>query len=140
MSAATAAPLKKDWEDAFLAAFEHAGTVSGACAVVGIARSTAYRERYRNESFEQRWHEVEDTTTDELELEACRRAKNGSDLLLIFLLKARKPGMYRENVKVPDHAPPPPLAGDADLSRLTAEEKRTWLALAEKASRAPAVA
>lgn len=90
----------KRWCAGFLEAFAHTGTVKGACAVAGIDRSTAYRERHRNETFALAWHAVEEDATDELELEAYRRAINGSDLLLIFLLKARKSDMYRDNVRV----------------------------------------
>ena len=43
-----------------------------------------------------RYRESEEESTNGLEQEAYRRAVDGSDLLMIFLLKARKPDMYRE--------------------------------------------
>ena len=40
-----------------------------------------------------------DFATNSLEVECDRRARDGSDLLLIFRLKALKPWMYRDNWK-----------------------------------------
>lgn len=113
------ATAERDWKPDFLAALEQEGLVNVACKAAGIARSTAYLHREQDEAFAAAWQEVEDAVTDELELEARRRAKEGveshkydkdgnllwtetkySDTLLIFLLKARRPHVYRDNVKV----------------------------------------
>lgn len=109
---------KPDWKPAWLEAFRVCGTVSGACKVVNIGRRTVYDARNRDEEFAQAWQELEDTTTDRMEREAFRRAVEGverdiyfkgdpvgterqfSDTLLIFMLKARKPQIYRENVHI----------------------------------------
>jgi hypothetical protein len=115
-----------DWGPAFLAAFEQTGMVTKACEVADVGRRTVYDRRQRDEDFAIAWHEVEERTTEILEREAFRRAAAGvqrpvlhkgeqvtidgeplwerefSDTLLIFLLKARRPEIYRENVKV-DH-------------------------------------
>ena len=96
-------PKKGDWKPAFLDAFAQSGMVSEACRSVGIDRSTAYKTRQRDEAFALAWADVEERSTEELEREAKRRAVDGSDTLMIFLLKARRPEKYRENVKI-EHA------------------------------------
>jgi hypothetical protein len=91
---------KKDWRQEFLDGLRETGMVTEACQAVGIGRRTAYDERQRNEEFALAWADVIEESTEDLEREAVRRAKDGSDTLLIFLLKARRPQVYRENVKV----------------------------------------
>jgi hypothetical protein len=74
-----------------------------ACKRCGISRSTAYRARQADEDFALAWADVEERTTEELEAVVMRRAIEGSDTLAMFLLKARRPEKYRENVKI-EHA------------------------------------
>jgi len=63
----------------FLSAFAEAGSVATACRAAGIDRSTAYRERQRNEEFALAWADTEESATDMLEAEALRRAMEDSD-------------------------------------------------------------
>ena len=84
----------------FFDGFRKAGTVTGACKAAGISRSIAYEWRDKDPAFAEEWQTVEDESTDALEKEAYRRAKNGSDTLLIFLLKGRKPETYRDRYEV----------------------------------------
>lgn len=107
------------WDrEKFLSTFEYTGMVSEACRMIGIARSTAYLERQRNEEFAVAWADVEERATERLESEAFRRAHDGvskmvvsagqvlgqeqvySDGLLQFLLKAKRPERYRDRVDV----------------------------------------
>lgn len=99
---------------AFLAALRSGGSVSAACAASGIVRSTVYYLRDRDEEFATSWVQALDQGTERLEDEAVRRAVDGvedfrldregvehpfrrySDTLLIFLLKARRPDVYRD--------------------------------------------
>lgn len=133
-----------DWRPKFLAALDQTGLVKEACAVAGIHRSTAYEERQRNEDFAIAWHDVEEETTERMEREAIRRAAEGvekpvfqggqhvgsireySDTLLIFMLKARRPEVYRDNVHVQhagriehQHAGLESLSDDELLQRLS---------------------
>lgn len=103
---------------AWLEAFEESGTVVGACKSTGMPRSTAYLWRTKDEAFLLAWHDIEEATTERMEREAYRRGVEGvqrdvyhmgrvvgaerqySDVLLIFMLKARRPERYRDNVKV----------------------------------------
>lgn len=80
----------------FLAALRSNGTVFSACKAAGIGRATAYEWRTDDEAFRAAWDEALDDATDLLEDVAIRRAADGSDTLLIFLLKARRPEQYRD--------------------------------------------
>ena len=107
------------WDRAgFLLCFEYAGTVTAACEMLHVSRTTVYEEKQRNEDFAVAWADVEERSTERMELEAYRRAVLGttkpmlsagkivttvqefSDSLLMFMLKARRPERYRENVTV----------------------------------------
>ena len=111
----------KDWRPAFLEAFAECYTVTEACKRVKISRVSVYTERKNNPIFAEAWAQVEEQTTEYLEREAIRRAAEGviergtydedgnltgefvrkfSDTLLIFMLKARRPEKYRENVYI----------------------------------------
>jgi hypothetical protein len=88
--------------------------VAQACKVARVARTTAYRARQRDERFALKWADLEQRSTELLERAAYRRAAVGverpvyykgervdvlreySDTLLMFLLRARKPEIYRE--------------------------------------------
>jgi len=74
--------------------------VSTACRLAGVSRATAYRARQRSPKFAQEWHDAWESGTDLLEDTAFERALAGSDTLLIFLLKARRPEVFRENVRM----------------------------------------
>jgi hypothetical protein len=80
----------------FLAAFRRSGNVRAACEVAGVARQVVYRWRERDETFAEAWVEAKAEAIEVLEHEAHRRAMNSSDTLMIFLLKAAKPEVYRE--------------------------------------------
>lgn len=115
---AQGANQRRNWRPTFLTAFRETGLVTEACKLANIARATVYAERQRNEQFAVAWSEIELETTEAMEREAYRRGVEGverpmvsagklvttvqeySDTLLIFLLKARKPATYRDNVHV----------------------------------------
>lgn len=142
---ADAPPARTErWDrQAFLDAFEELGMVTAACEAVGISRQTAYQERQRNEEFAVAWADVEEHTTERMEREAYRRAVEGvtkplvsagkhvtdvteySDGLLQFMLRARRPERYRENVKV-EHSGRVEQHVRMDLSRLTDEQLRQY--------------
>ena len=73
--------------------------VAEACKAAGIGRRTAYDERQRDEQFALAWADVLEEATEELEQVAVRRAREGSDTLLIFLLKAHRPAKFRETIR-----------------------------------------
>lgn len=116
------------WKAEWLAALRSNVTVAAACRTVGIGRRTVYSAREVDEEFARAWDDIVAESTDEMEREAYRRAVEGveepvyqrgelvgqvrrySDQLLMFLLKARRPEVYRENQRVelagPEGGPP----------------------------------
>lgn len=89
----------REWWPRFLAALRNSANVRAACQAAGIERKTAYRNRHQYRGFAKAWDEAIEDACDVLEAEAWQRARSTSDLLLIFLLKAHRPAMYRETVK-----------------------------------------
>lgn len=115
---------------AFLESFRLCGNVTVASKVVGVERHTVYTWQEHDPAFVIAYQQAEIEATEVLEEEARRRAVDGverpiyhagkvvghtreySDVLLIFLLKARKPGTYRE----PRQGSAPPGLGVAPLA------------------------
>lgn len=98
------ASMQRNWKPEFLQALEDTGTVVQACRVAGISRRGAYDARQSDEAFALAWADVDAKVTDTLERVAVHRAINGSDRLLEFLLKARRPDLYRENTVRVEHS------------------------------------
>ena len=128
----------KDWRLVFLEELSKTGNVSAAAKRAKVARNTAYLARgmegkdeagqIEAQRFAAAWDEALEVAIEMLELEARRRAEQGtlepvfyqgeicgrvkkySDTLLIFLLKAHRPEKYRDNVRSeitgPDGAAP----------------------------------
>lgn len=74
------------------------GAMVLAAEATGIHHNTVWEWRKRDADFEAAYQAVLDRDTEGLEREARRRAMRKSDILAIFLLKARKPLVYRDNV------------------------------------------
>lgn len=101
---------------AFLREFGTSGNVLRACQAAGVGRSTLYHEWMLLAAFKALYEQAREDAADLLEEEARRRAVNGvdkpvfyrggrcglireySDTLLIFLLKGKRPDVYRERV------------------------------------------
>ena len=102
----------------------HAGeTVRDAAQTACVARCTAYRWRDGDPEFAEAWDDAIDAGTELMEREAIRRGMRGvtkpvfhqgvvcghlqeySDTLLIFMLKARRPHVYRERASL-EHTGP----------------------------------
>ena len=90
----------KNWRPAFLQTLKETGNVLLSCRVAGISRKHAYLTRQRNAAFAAEWADCMDDAIDMLEAIAVQRAKTVSDVLLIFLLKAHRPEVYRETVNL----------------------------------------
>lgn len=127
---AKAAKDKKTPEKAkalFILALTQNPNVTAAADLARINHSTAYRWKNEDKKFAEAWENALERSTDSLEQEAIRRAREGvvrmkfhegraitiagpdgktqipylereySDTLLIFLLKAHRPKKYRDN-------------------------------------------
>lgn len=92
-------PTPEQW-NTFCALLEDSGNVSLSARGAGIGRSTVYEAIQNDDSIRERVEDARETAIERLEHEARRRAMNGSDLLLIFLLKALKPEMYRDTYRM----------------------------------------
>lgn len=76
--------------------------MSRACLAADIDRSTYYNWRDAYPDFAAEADAAIERGTDKLEdiaMERASRPLDGSDTLLIFLLKARRPGRYRETTR-----------------------------------------
>ena len=97
---------------AFLTALAAGHSVTTACHLSRLGRTAAYAWRNDDPTFAAEWLDAAEAGIDLLEDEARRRAMGGSDLLLIFLLRNRRPDVYRPS-KTPQldsvaHEPPRP--------------------------------
>ncbi len=102
----TGHPKKRPrWAKAFLASLRRGGTVRHACEVAHISRQTAYDLRNTDAAFAHEWTDALDDFADRLERLALKRilSPRPSDIVLIFMLKAARPGKYRER---PPELPP----------------------------------
>src|SRR4051794_11696208 len=97
------------WEVPFLESLARTGNVSASADAASVHRSTVYEHAERHPDFAEEWETAVEIAVDALELEARRRAFEGteepvfykgqqcgkirkySDTLLIFLLKAHRP-------------------------------------------------
>ena len=135
--------LRYQAQTAFLAEYERLGTVSAAAREIGIDRQTHYDWLSSDETYPDRWRGAQEGSTQTLEEVALARATKGqcvgvwfqgvrvgeefrgSDQLLMFLLKSRRPDVYRDRYEVsgPGGGPIEVQAVRQDvLSRLTQEE------------------
>lgn len=75
-------------------------SVTSACTVADIARSTYYLWIQDDQDFAAATDAAIEAGTDKLEDEALKRAMGmmGSDTLLIFLLKARRPEKFKDRI------------------------------------------
>lgn len=111
-------PLEKRKRTFLHVLIETGGNVTMACKSVRISRTQAYAWRREDPDFKTGWELALDLSTQALEDEATKRAMFGtnrpvfyggkvvghirekSDLLLMFMLKGRKPETYRDRMDV----------------------------------------
>lgn len=80
---------KRTLKKVFLEALQSTGLVTEASKICQIPKSLAFQWRMEDPEFQTRWDmTVKGQILPHLEAEAIRRAMNGSDLLLMFMLKA----------------------------------------------------
>lgn len=103
MAAKKRAAQVRKRQDIVLDAFIKTGTILGAARRTGISRETIRKWRKNDEAFEKRFQDADLDITETLETKAMSMAMGGDTTMVIFLLKSRRPGTYRDNVKV-EHA------------------------------------
>lgn len=87
------------WAEKFLFALRNSGNIRASCQAAGIDRKDAYKARDSSTAFAHAWKEAIDESIDVLEAIARQRAATISDVLLIFLLKAHRPELYRDTYR-----------------------------------------
>lgn len=92
--------FRTDWPNRWLRAYVHYGTVTAACRASGVSRQTFYALRDNNEDFARLYKMADEMITESLEQEAIRRAIDGSDSMLQFMLRSRKPELYSEQHRI----------------------------------------
>jgi hypothetical protein len=110
---------KRDRQAAFLETYEKCGTVTEACEHIGISRSAVQRWR-QDPGFVEQYGESRVAFADHLESMALARisepqGNRGSDVLLIAMLNAHRPELYR-----PANAP----VGESNAVTLLKEWRR----------------
>lgn len=90
---------EKSWRAPFLEALRAHGVVTKAAQQAGVSRWTVYNERTTDPAFAEEWEAALALGVDALEDAAKMRAFEGSDTLLIFLLKSHRPERYRETTR-----------------------------------------
>ena len=107
---------------AFLESYAQWANISFACECAGVPRQNVYQWQEHDQTFALAMRQAGDAATERLEKEAWRRATEGSpytrtsyyrgepvgtdhkieysDQLMMLLLRARRPDLYREKVDV----------------------------------------
>lgn len=110
-------------QERFLTALGEGLSVAGAAKLAGVGRQTVYDWRKRDAAFAAAWDDAIETGTDNLEDEARRRAMSTSDTLMIFMLKARRPGKYKDRRASELSGPGGgPIQTEWDYSRLSLDD------------------
>jgi len=94
------ASQKKKRQDRFILAFQMTASISSACAKSGIDRSLFYDWKKNDLEFLTRFEDLDMALTDKLESKAVDLAMDGETPVLMFLLRARLPGKYREKQEI----------------------------------------
>lgn len=93
--------MRRDWQPKFIEALRNSGNVRAACQAASISRTNAYKARNNDPKFRAAWDEAIEDAIDTLEAVAWQRARGGlSDQVLMMLLRAHRPQLYRERVQV----------------------------------------
>lgn len=82
----------------FIKAYEQTYNVTTACQMVRIARTSVYDWLDEYPEFARMFAEVRQKFVDDLEAEAVRRALQGSDRLIEFLLRSHRPALYGQHI------------------------------------------
>lgn len=107
-------------KERFLASYKKTGGVFTAAAAVDISANAVWEWRQTDPEFDAAFNALKEKDTETLEHVAKARATKKSDLLLMFLLKGRRPETYRDSVKL-EHSGAI-VAATADLSSLPREK------------------
>ena len=87
------------WQSVFLSSFSQCGNITQSSGDAGVTRQAVFYAYKRHPDFRALYEEAKEESVERLEQVARKRATESSDNLLIFLLKAMRPDVYREVVR-----------------------------------------
>ncbi len=118
--------LTKSKRGQFLTILRDCGTVTAAAKAIGITRQAAYLAKDKYPTFALEWEEAIESATDKLVEVAVERAAkaNGSDALLMFLLRGHRPSVY-----APERFPETPTAADRPVLNVIETARQVCLTL-----------
>lgn len=90
------------WRTLFLRVLRNKGTVRAAAEQIGLTTRSVRQAIKQDPAFAELVQEALEDNTELLEEVAYRRALEGDNLMTIFMLKARKPEVYRDNYRRDD--------------------------------------
>lgn len=93
---------QEEKKELFLKSYSSKFSIHAVCETVGVDRTTVFRWRENDPKFAEKFNAIDSQITDTLQQRAITRALTDADqssaTLLIFLLKARLPEVYREKI------------------------------------------
>ena len=87
------------WRAAFLRTLAKTPNVSLACRSARISTRAAYNAREADPEFAEQWLAALNQSVDKVEAKVFEQAIDGNEQLAMFILKAHRPEIYRENVR-----------------------------------------
>lgn len=95
---------ERDWHPMFIEHFAEHANVTQAAVYAGVDRHTVYQHRKNDAAFAEQWHDALEMAIETLEGAMRSKAMTMADMPSvtagIFLLKAHRPTIYRDNIKV----------------------------------------
>ena len=118
--------LTKSKRGQFLSILRDCGTVTAAAKAIGITRQAAYLAKDKYPTFALEWEQAIESATDKLVDVAVERASkaNGSDALLMFLLRG-----HRSSVYAPERSPETLIATDKPILNVIETARQVCLTL-----------
>ena len=124
--------IQKDKEKLLASLKDSSGIVTYACEKAGFSRQTFYRWYKEDPEFKARADDIGELQIDVAEASLLKKIQNGDTAAIIFYLKTKgKDRGYseRREVVVPGGGQ---VKSEFDLSRLSDEERKVLLSIAEK--------
>lgn len=87
-------------KEVFLKCLANGDSVRSASEQCKVTRQTVYNWKEKDEEFKSAWEEALEAGIERLEDAAYNRALKGSDTLMIFLLKAKRPKVYSDKQRL----------------------------------------
>mgnify|MGYP001354216675 CR=1 FL=1 len=116
---------------------QNAGIISASCRAANISRFTFYKWYNEDTEFAEKVDDVKEMQKDLCEAQILKKMKDGDTTMLIFYAKTQmKDRGYSERIETTGKNGEPLIPQqEVDISKLTVEEKRALLRVAEQANK-----